>query len=869
MWKAVIQPSWRLGINNLSGRRGRTMLLAMAIALATGLVVALISSIASVRASIEQQLFAALGTTDARIVHPSNGRFEAALLDEVRAWPEVEQASGSLFGSLTLVRSDRGRDPETGQPRRLTPRITGFVPDAGSLLRTVTFIAGRAVEIDGEIMLDQHTAQALAVGVGDELHVQRFGDPIVLTVVGVYARPALGLIQRPEARITLSMLQEANDRPDQLTTIDIVLRPEFRDVPAFVERYREHLPAQVLLEPSEMARSGFDRQIRAGDIMLTLGAALAFMCCAFIVLTGLSTGITEQQRQMGIIRCLGGTRAQLFLSQLMLGAMIGGLGGLLGIPIGLGLALLVVWYYQDFITGGLVLSPMALIIGLCGSVGTGTLAALFPAWLATRVSPLTAMTHIARGARFRHLLTMTLVGFACLLLQAALTTPNDAAARFWLYALGGLPLMHVGYFLLGVPVFMLLTHAFSGALSTLLRLPGGLLKQTLLATPIRLGLTAGTLMVGIAILVSTWSNGTSLLSDWVDRMRFADGFAFSRIGVTTEQAAAIASLPFVTETCPIGYLPLELKDGQLLGVEGLAPPNVVCVGFDPVRFFRMNTVEWVQGSLDEALPKLQSGEGILVAEQFLTARGYGVGRTLTLGAGRVERTFEIVGVVSSAGLDLATQYFGIRSVYYERAISTVFVDLSVVSETFGNDDLYLLQINLVEGIDDEIVERAVAEAAPGVFFRSGRKVRESIDRMGYTLLGVYSTVALAAMLLACLAVGNVLIANVTARAFEYGMLRAVGGFPGTLLRLILAEATLLAMTAMILGTLLGLHEAFMGVLMYRDIAGLVISLRIPWLPTLAGWGLLLVLTLLAALPAALRILRTPTRELLAAGRAGI
>src|SRR5690606_6860193 len=141
-------------------------------------------------------------------------------------------------------------------------------------------------------------------------------------------------------------------------------------------------------------------------------------------------------------------------------------------------------------------------------------------------------------------------------------------------------------------------------------------------------------------------NGSSILADWVARMRFADGFAFSRSGITSQQATAIDQLPFVTETCPIGYLPLEVKGQHVFGVEGLAPTQVVCVGFDPVSFFRMNQIEWIQGTLDDALPKLESGEGILVADQFLTARNIGVGSTLKLGAGRLEREFEVVGVVS-------------------------------------------------------------------------------------------------------------------------------------------------------------------------------------------------------------------------------
>lgn len=832
------------------------------------MVVALITTIASARAAVENRLFAALGATDARIVHLFNGRFESDLLEQVRTWPEVKQAVGSLYGSLTLIRADGARDLETGRLLRLTPRIYGVTPEAESVLHPVELRAGRYIEADGEIMVDQNTADALEVSVGGALEVQRFGEPIPLEVVGIYHRPVLGLIQRPEARVALSTLQEATDRTGEMTLVEIILHDRDR-VDAFVERYRDEMPEQLALEPAVMIRSGFDRQVRAGNVMLTLGASLAFMCCAFIVLTGLSTGLTEQQRQMAVIRCLGGTRGQLFMGQVWLGLMIGSIAAITGIPLGIGFAWLVVWYFREFVPTGLTFSWMAVNFGLIGALGTGLIGAMFPAFLASRVAPLRAMASSARGARPAQLILISILGLAALGLQVALHQLPDATARFWAYALGGLPLIHIGYFMLGVPIFLLVTLLFAGVLTRLLRLPASLLRQTMFATPIRLGLTAGTLMVGVSILISTWANGTSLMSDWVARMRFADGFAFSRSGISHEQADIIRSLPFVTATCPIGYLPLEVKGQHVFGVEGLAPPQVVCVGFDPSTFFRMNQIEWTQGSIEEALPKLESGEGILVAEQFLTARNIGVGSMLTLGAGRLEREFEVVGVVSSSGLELATQYFGIRSVYYERAVSTVFADFDVIRETFDNDDIYLLQVNLIEGIDEEKVEKTIADAAPGVFFRSGRSVRESIDEIGYSLLNLYSTIGAAAMLLACLAVGNVLIANVAARSFEYGVIRAVGGHRFMLLRLILAEACLMAITAMILGTALGLHEAWMGVEMYRDLAGLVLQLRVPLTPMIMAWCIVLILTLLAALPAGLRVARAAPRELLAAGRAGV
>jgi putative ABC transport system permease protein len=402
----------------------------------------------------------------------------------------------------------------------------------------------------------------------------------------------------------------------------------------------------------------------------------------------------------------------------------------------------------------------------------------------------------------------------------------------------------------------------------LLRLPRGMLDRSVLATPYRNGFTAGSLMVGIAILVSTWSNMTSLLKDWLGNIKFPDGFVHQMTGISPAQQVAIADLSIVKDVCPISYLPLRVYDRQIFGVKGMAPPNITAFGFDPEQFFKMNAVQWVAGSEETALPKLKDGSGLIVADRFLTTQRVQLGDRLTLGVGRVRRDFEIVGAVNSAGLDIATQSFGIRSQYMEYSISCVFLDWKTLNETFDNRDAHLMQLNLVEGVSDEEAKRRIAEVAPGVAFHSGRWIMKTLNDVSATLLTVQSTVAFAALLLASLGVGNVILANIHGRRYEYGVLRAIGGHRRMLVKLILGEAALLAITGALVGTLLGIHLAWMGAMNYRDLAGLPVQLSVPPIPAAIGWMVLIIITLLAALPGVWSVVRHQPSALLAAGRNG-
>jgi ABC-type antimicrobial peptide transport system permease subunit len=99
-------------------------------------------------------------------------------------------------------------------------------------------------------------------------------------------------------------------------------------------------------------------------------------------------------------------------------------------------------------------------------------------------------------------------------------------------------------------------------------------------------------------------------------------------------------------------------------------------------------------------------------------------------------------------------------------------------------------------------------------------------------------------------------------------LRAVGAQRRLIWRLIGAEVTLLALTGALTGTLMGLHLAWVSAGFYRDLAGLPVRLVVPYVPAAIGWLVLVVLALLAAVPAVLSITRKRPSVLLAAGRAG-
>lgn len=857
--------SLRLAFSSLSGRRLHTALIVAAVALAASLFAAVSVLMGTITGNVEFQLHKILGATQVRIIHQFSGRFDDELLEHVRAWPEVKHATGLLFAPMTLVHEDMRRD-EDGQLLRVTASAVGIDPAFDPEFTQLEMREGRRPSGPNEVLIDPMTANQLQAKVGDQLIVQRFGDPIRLTVVGIFERRLIGTLQRPQIRVDFHTVASSIDRPAELSQVSIILKSN-ETVENTIARHEAEIHEPLIIEPGEMVRAGFDRRVRTVQLVFILATMLGLLSCSFIIVTGMTTAVVERQRELAVLRCIGANRRQLVLAQLAVGFIIGTLGGVIGIPFGAALATPFLLHYSELLPAGVMYEFSNMAWVFAGCIGAGLVGASYPAWLASHVPPLRAMTMRARPASVKGLLACTFIGFALIVTQLALLLIDDPSGRFWTYIVAGLPLLLVGYFLLSVPVLYLLAPVLGPIVGAVLRLPSGMLVGSMRATPFRNGLTAGALMIGMALLVSSWSEGRALLDQWVAKMKFADGFAINAIGMTRAQQHAVESLPFVEDSCPIGYLALRIVGDEFIGLRGVDAPSVTCISFDSESFFRMNTVDWLQGDPEVGTRRLRDGSGILVADQFL-ARGSKLGDHLVLGSGKAQHEFEIVGVVSSAGLEVAVSMFGLRNAYMEHGVSSVFIEYNIVGEFYDNQDVHILQLDLDENVTDEFAQNAIMDAAPGVLFRSGRSIRDMLGEIATTAFTITTIAAALELLIACFGVGNIIMANIHARRFEYGVLRAVGGARGLLLRLILGEAAMLALAGVVVGAVMGMHFALVSTIHYRDIAGVELQTSFPIVP--AAFGLLIVLTLavLAALPAAITLmLRRPT-YLLATGRAG-
>lgn len=914
-----MQAPSRLARSICSARPSRLVLLSAAVAMSVVLISAIACVMGSLNAAFNAQIESQVGSAQVRVRAISGGAMPASIADEIRGWDGVESVLPRLQRTLTLAARFPTLEP-SGDGYRAEPVayrasvfVNGIDPAAEFDARPVKLIEGRSPNSTNEILIDARVAQRLTwafqededtrrtlklledplayldtdaptpestatsaddadaqnrgVGprVGDTLTVARlFGPRVDLTIVGIAQAPPIG--GKPIAYTTIETLDALSRERDQITDIEVTLA-EGIDPGAFVETHAGAFEEHAIIQTTERITAGVQQNLAASRLAFVLISIISLCSAAFIIMTGLTTGIAEQQRMLGVLRCIGARRHQLALAQLMVGLIVSALGALGGIPIGIGFAWILTRVFSRQLTEGLVIEPIPLILTLGGALLAGLSGALWPAWRAATLSPMQAVRRQSTPSGAAQIGWVTLAGLGCMCVQPLIVLLVDSPqVFFWLYMSIGLPLMFVGYFLISVPVVVIVARLLGPFITRGLALPGQLLVRTVRATPYRHGFTSGALMTGMALLIGIWTNSTAAMRDWIDRIQFPDAFAYG-LPMREEAIDILSGLDVVESTCAINTIAVET---DAFGVSAIQKYRTNFFGFEPRPFFDMVRVEFVQGDRETAIQRLEEGGAVIVAREFLVARGLGVGDTFVCrDDSGDEHRFDIVGVVTTPGLELVSQYFDLGDNLVTQAVSSVFGSRADMIEHFGVREPMLIQIDLADDADPRQAVPRIEEALAGtgvLNVGSGVRIREQIEMVFASSFVVVSTIALGAMLVACFGVANLIVAEVSARRYELGVLRAVGASRGQLVRLVCGQALIIALGACVVGTSLGLQAAWGGQQINRVMFGIDMTLKPPMDAIAFAWISAIVLALLAAAPSAVKLNRSSVRTLMSSGK---
>jgi len=356
--------------------------------------------------------------------------------------------------------------------------------------------------------------------------------------------------------------------------------------------------------------------------------------------------VTERTRQIGILRALGMGAGDVLRGVLAEAAWLGALGTLTGLPLGWELAqaivsALVLWQRIEF--EQLSWSAVGLIVVPVVGMGVALVAALWPARQAAQVSPLSAIHPQRENRAEQDLLRTWILGVPLGVAALAVTVWASTTAGAHTLDLNSavmlcmlMPLITLASGMLVLPPLVAgLAELSRGLLARRLGVVGRLAGDQLAHSGHRQRtlLTAGTLTLGLAVIMLMSSTGSALVRTGGELLFGLMREDFMLMPFSSDEPLESTSLlsPQRQQEWPRGVLALlnSVRDrayvysmgftNPVKEMEGNSAPNILAID-DLEAFLHVGSLRYEQGDLDTALRIVRQGHGVLitpaVARQF-------------------------------------------------------------------------------------------------------------------------------------------------------------------------------------------------------------------------------------------------------------
>jgi lipoprotein-releasing system permease protein len=251
-------------------------------------------------------------------------------------------------------------------------------------------VAGQARLAPGEGMIGLDLAQDLGVRVGDRLNITVGSVSQSLRVTALLDYGVRDLNRRAVI-VPLRTAQSLVNLPGGATSLELSLS-DLWAAPEFAQDFAKRWHYKV--ESWQDANPQLVSALTAQSVSTAIIRGVVLIVVVLGISSVLVVSVVQKRREIGILRAMGATRAQVMRIFLLQGAIVGVLGSVLGIA----LTWILIWAFVAFVHGedgqplfAITFSPgLALIISAIATV-SGVLAAVAPARRAAKLDPAQAI----------------------------------------------------------------------------------------------------------------------------------------------------------------------------------------------------------------------------------------------------------------------------------------------------------------------------------------------------------------------------------------------------------------------------------------------------------------------------------------------
>ena len=797
---------WRALISGpLYAAPGRTLLAiaAIAIGVALGLAVHLIN--ASAASEFERAARQLAGEADL-IVRGGRAGFDERLYPQIAKLPEVAMASpvleleAALHGrrdTLKIIGIDALRAYD------LQPQLAGWDGSAGNAM----------FDADA-IRLSASTASVLAVKEGDAVALQVGTQRLDLRVVGILPdsvyRQRLGIMD-------IAAVQWRFNRNGSISRLDLRLQSG-TDLPTFQRRLQALLPPGVhALTPRTDSERGL-ALTRAYRLNLDMLALIALFTGTFMVFSSQVLALLRRRTQIALLRALGVTRGEILSWLIVEGAMIGCIGGIIGLLGGYVLAGQAMAFvgadlgadYFRNLNAGLAADQLTLAVFLGLGIFFSVIGTALPAWDAARRQPASAL-HAGDDSDALHRPLLIASGMASMLAGAALSL---------LPPIGGLPVAGYGAIAMLLIGAVLLLPALAGLLLSPAPLPStpalALGLAQLKATTRHVAISVAAILVSFSLVVAMLIMVLSFrqsLDNWLVQVLPADLYLRA---ANAGETAVLSSLEQQRITNTEGIASVTFSRYQSLLIQGNQPAATLIARDLPaagIPFALPLT------SPPSALPE-GAPPAAWVSEIAAASFDWKTGQIMTLPLGNTAQTFIVAGVWRD----------------YSRQNGAVIIDRGVYRKLTGDETANDAAIRILDSTTITKIEQVLRTALNS---QSTLEIASASD-IRLTSMGIFDrtfaitwALELAALVVGLFGVSIAFSVQALARRREFGVLRHLGMTRGQISAMLAGEGALTAgvgaLCGLAVGTLIGLVLIHV---INRQSFHWSMELHMPWTPLL-------------------------------------
>jgi putative ABC transport system permease protein len=718
-------------------------------------------------------------------ISTSRAPIPASVLTQVRKADGVRTAEGSVTG-YALLTDNSGKAVLTSGG---APTLGYSMPADPALRGDVKLLSGTAPSGTHQVAIDATSAEEHHIALGSTIKVLFNGPTQVFTVVGTVGFGGeKNLGGTTGAYFDSATAQQVLGAPGFFDSINVSADPGVTPA-ALAQRINAVLPdgAEAVTGATVVKESAdaVNEDLRFVTVLFMIFAGIALFVGSFIIWNTFTMTITQRSREIALLRAIGATRRQvnrsLIVEALLLGLLASGVGIGLGLLVAKGLNLLMDAVGFSLPSTSMQVEPRTIVVSLLVGTVVTVVAALVPAYRATKVLPVEALRDAVPGAgnptRKR-------------IIAGAIVTVIGLTGLFMtLYADLNMKLFGPSLLAIIVGVLMLLPAAarpLASLIGVPLRLrgmPGELARQNAMRNPRRTSSTAAALMVGLTLVVSMGVFASSLKASFGDV-----------IGDSINADLFVTS----SSTQAPGFSPEVIK--VVKGVSGVG--SVTASGWGQARFGGSDSS---YSAVDPATAAdglnlgVSSGSvaalgttGVVVAQSAATSHGWKVGDVIQSEfAATGKHNLRVVGIYNGKG------WIG------DDFIISIAAQTAAAGQQLTSSGL----VRLAPGADRSTVQSAITAALADhpdakVLDRKGFEKEASgfIDK----LLTFVTVMLLLAVLIALLGIVNTLVLSVFERTRELGLLRAVGMTRAQVRAMVRWESVVISLIGALAGAALGI-----------------------------------------------------------------